>query len=525
MFPLSPRRSLRLLAVVAVSVVGLAIVSPAYAEWVGNAAVSSSTAVPDGVGAPTLILLESVHAPGKVAQIDDPNAQVSSAPGATDRAAAAIETMKTGNAASLKGQALRFYPVSGANNTYVIADQQDRVLTRSRNDQSTFRYLQLADLAASATDPYAQWEARDAGDGTVNLVNVQSDPSAQPAALDLYNWKTADGSEIQTYTLNAGAAVQKWRMRTLEATVAVPTAIVPTGAVPPMPTNLVGRYSWGGSFPLTSITWQMPDPSVWNTGGELDVTGTASGFFGEDVPVSAHFSIGSPGDADESSMTSYAGVNLKELRMLAPRTVVRKVPGTGATVTSSVSWDWSSLTDAAIAQPGTVTLSAAPETGFAARLVVTLLAAERVNVLRQSGVHPDFTFKDSTAFALTDGNRNVSGFADWRSGGATNRVNPNRVWFSFDQPRQITGINVYDIGGKQNVGTVTAQYRTVLGGWKNLPTAAGWPYVNQAADLSLEASFTPVLATGVRVIIGNKSSSTWMTLSEIEVYGPRTPAS
>ncbi|MDF2919513.1 MAG: glycerophosphoryl diester phosphodiesterase [Microbacterium sp.] len=522
--PTSPRRSLRLLAAVAVSLVGLMVAAPASAAPIDRFQASTS-ALPSGVGAPTLLLLESVNAAGKVLQIGDTNAQVSSAPGATDRAAAAIETMRTGNAASLKAQALRFFPVTGSANTYLIADQQDRVLVRSRNSETAFRYLQLADVADSASDPYAQWEARDAGDGTVNLVNVQPDPSSQSAALDLYNWKTTDGSEVQTYTLNTGAAVQKWRMHTLQATVAVPSAVVPAGSAPSMPTSLAARYGWGGSVPLTSIAWRMPDRSVWNSSGEVDVTGTASGFFGEAVAVTAHFSVGSPGQADDAALKSYAGVSVKELRMLAPRTVVRKVSGTAATVTSPVSWDWSALTDAALAQPGTVTVEAVAGSGFSARLIITLVAPERVNLLRQSGVRPDWTFKDGTTFALTDGNRNAVGFADWRSGGAANRVNPNRASFSFDQPRQITGVNVYDIGGKQNIGTVTVQYRTLLGGWKNLPTASGWPVTNSTANLSLEVTSTPVLATGLRVIVGNKSSGTWMTLSEVEAYGPRTPAS
>ena len=130
--PTSPRRSLRLLAAVAVSLVGLMVAAPASAAPIDRFQASTS-ALPSGVGAPTLLLLESVNAAGKVLQIGDTNAQVSSAPGATDRAAAAIETMRTGNAASLKAQALRFFPVTGSANTYLIADQQDRVLVRSRN--------------------------------------------------------------------------------------------------------------------------------------------------------------------------------------------------------------------------------------------------------------------------------------------------------------------------------------------------------------------------------------------------------
>lgn len=516
------RRTLRTLAAVAV-VLALGS-SPAHAAPMPVRVAANEPAY-EGVGASSLILLESVNAPGKVVQLGDTNAQVSSAPGATDRAAAAVETMKTGDASALKAQALRFYPVTGAQNTFVIADQQGRALVRARNNQTAFRYLQLADVADSASDPYAQWEARDAGDGTVNLVNVQQDPSKKWAALDLYNQKTADGSEVQTYTLSAGSAVQKWRMHSLTATVAVPTTVTPVGTQPRLPAKLVARYGWGASFPLTSIAWQEPDRSLWNTRGDVDVVGTAAGFFGETLTVSAHFAVGAAEAADDAMLRSYAGVSLKELRMLAPRTVVRQVGASGASVTAPVSWDFSGITDASLAQTGTVTVPAVSGTAFSARLIVTLVAPETANILRQSGTHPDWAVRDSgTAFALTDGNRNAVGFSDWRSGGATNRANPNRVSFAFDKPRAVTGVNVYDVNGKQNIGTVTVQYRTLLGGWKNLPTASAWPAVNTSANLSLEVTSTPVLATGVRVLLANKSSSTWMTLSEVEVYGPQAPS-
>lgn len=520
-------RNPRTVAAVAVVVgVTLAAVSPAVAASLSSAVSAASGGTYAGLGAAQPTLLESAHATGKVAQIGDPNAQVSSAPGATERAAAAIESMRTSDAAALRAQALRLYPVAGATNVFVIADQNDRALARSRNDVSTFRYLTTTSAADAAKDPYAQWEARDAGNGAVALVNVQKDADGQAAALDLYNWKTADGSEVQTYTLNtAGAAVQQWRLRSLVPTVATSTVVAAPGAVPAMPTGLSAQYSWGMSTPLTTVAWRMPDPSVWNSAGTVTVSGTSTGFFGENVDLSVTFAIGAPGDATDSTLSSYAGATVKELQMRAPRTVSRPIGDTGARVTEQITWNWSAVSDSTLAAPGTVVVPAT-STAFAARLVITLSAAQRVNLLRQPGVHVDYLAKDSTVLALTDGNRSVTGFADWRSGGSANRVNPNRVSFSFDQPRQITGVNVYDIGGKQNIGAVTVQYRTLLGGWKNLPSGGTWPVANTAANLSLETTSQPVVATGVRVIITNKSSATWMTLSEIEAYGPQpTPAS
>lgn len=520
-------RNPRALAALAVVVgVTLAAVSPAVAASLTAANSASTGGIYQGLGAAQPFLLESAHATGKVLQIADPAAQISSAPGATERAAAAIEPLRTADPAALRAQSLRLYPVNGTTNVFVIADQNDRALVRARNDSSTFRYLATAAVSSAAGDPYAQWEAEDVGNGAVRFVNVQKDGSGQAAALDLYNWKTADGSEVQTYTLNSsGAAVQQWRMRTLTPTVSSSTVVVSPGAVPPMPTGLAAQYSWGSSFTLPAITWRMPDAAVWNTEGTVTVAGTSTGFFGERVDLTVTFAIGTPGDAADSTLTSFAGVTVKELQMRAPRTVSRPIGTTGARVSEQITWNWGAVSESALAAPGTVIVPAA-STSSAARLIITLTAAQRVNLLRQAGVHYDFLAKDSTTFALTDGNRNTTGFADWRSGGSANRVNPNRVSFSFDQPRQVTGVNVYDIGGKQNIGAVTVQYRTLLGGWKNLPTGGTWPLANTTPNLSLETTSSPVVATGIRVIVTNKSSATWMTLSEIEAYGPQsTPAS
>jgi len=517
-----PLRLLRAVATLAAAASLLVVTAgPASAESSASGT-STATAEASPVGAPQLALVESVNAAGKVLQLGASDAQISSAPGATAPAVASISSMALADPAALKAQALRLYPVTGSARTFLIADQKDRVLIRTRNDQASFRYLQSADVSDSATDPYAQWELRDAGNGAVNIVNVQRDRDKNEAALDLYNWKTADGSEVQTYTLTSTAAVQQWRVHSLSPSVVAPSAVTVPGVAPTLPSALTGRYGWGRSVSLSPVTWSMPSAATWLTPGVVSVPGTAKGFFGEDVSFAASVAVGVLSDASDSSITTYAGATVKEVAMIAPATVSRRVGASGQTVTAPVRWDWSTITDASFAAPGTVKVSAASDLGFSATLVVTVTAAQQVNVLRQSGVHPDWGFKDGTTFALTDGNRTAVGFADWRSGGAANRITSNRVVFALDRPQQITGVNVYDIGGKQNIGTVRVQYRTMRGGWADLPSSTAWPVTNASADLRLEVTASrPVLATGLRVLVTDKSTSTWMTLSEIEAYGPR----
>ncbi|MDY0830140.1 Ig-like domain-containing protein [Microbacterium sp. BG28] len=487
----------------------------AQAQATTTARVAPASAL---VGEGQLRLIESSYAPGKVIELGNPGAQPTGPTGATYPAPAAVFTI-SGVAALTQKQAVVFSPVTARADTYVISTQDGRVLSRRDNAASDFRYLQLTErtIDDAATDPYAQWTAVDAGNGEVSLQNVQRDADGAVAALDLYNWKTADASEVQTYTAS-GAAVQKWKIHPLTATVASDTVIVQPGAAPQLPTLLRAVYGWGTRFEMTTLTWDRPDEAVWNTDGTVTVTGTGIGYFGEQVPVEARYIVGSLSDGADAQYTTFAGVLVKELQMRAPRTVVRGVSGSEATVDAPVTWDWSRVTDADFAAPGTVTVPSSAKSGFAANLVITVTPAAATNILRGAGVHHTVTHVDGSNFQLTDGVRNVSGFSDWRSGGAANRVNPNTITFYLDEPRQVTGAAVFDIAGKQNIGTVTVQYRTLTGGWANLPGTA-WPVTNPTADLSLEVTNEPVIATGVRVIITNKSANTWMTLSEIEVSG------
>ncbi|NYD68731.1 RICIN domain-containing protein [Agromyces atrinae] len=509
----TPRRTLRTLTALTGAVVLALSLSPATTP---ATAVTESTVV----GSPEQFLIENVHAARKVLEIGNENAQ-KTGPGGAWTAAAAIFT-RAAQPADIRAQAVTAYPVLGRDRTFVFTNDEGEVLARNANDSEHYRYLTLADVSIddAAVDPYAQWTVVDAGGGAVYLQNVQRDRNGRTAALDMYNWATADGAEIQTYDAGT-AAVQKWYLRSLTPEVAAFSGRTDRGVAPELPASRTARYSWGPSVELKPLTWDAPDASVWDVDGTVTITGTGTGFFGEDVTVTAEYLVGSVGDAVDAAMTTNVGTTVKQLRMHAPTRVERTVSGSETTVTAPVSWDWSGITDESLQQEGTLTIDAAAGTGFAARLVVTVVATETTNIVRGAGVH--FGKKFGEGSGLSDGNRDAVGFSDWRSGGATNRVNPNTVMFYFDEPRQVTGASLFDRGGdsKRNIGQVTIQYRDLRGGWVDLPVAdLTWPYTNPTAELALEVQSSPVLATGMRAVVSNKSNDTWMSLSEFEVYGP-----
>ncbi|MGM1018274.1 MAG: Ig-like domain-containing protein [Actinomycetota bacterium] len=481
-------------------------------------AVATAAPEPELVGEPIPYLIESSHATGKVLEIGNGNAQLT-VPDDTRAAAAVFPFAKSVD--EIREQAVLAYPVLGADATFVLANTDGDVLARRANDDEHFRYLELAGvgLDEAAVDPAAQWTMSDAGDGLSYLRNANPYASGAVAGLDMYNWMTDAGSEVQTYDAG-GAAVQKWRTHRMVAEVEAYEQRIDTGTVPNLPAFLAARYSWGLEAPLTAIEWAAPDASVWENDGVVSVEGTATGLFGETVPVSAEYLVGSLGAATDVELTGHVGISVKQLRMAAPTHVERTISGSGTTVTAPVTWDWSVLSDEDTEIEGVLEVPAAASTGFEARLLITIAEAESVNILRGEGINHAFTHMNGSNFALTDGVRDVAGFDDWRSGGATNRVNPNSVSFYFDQPRQLTGAAVYDINGRQNVGGVTVQYRDLIGGWVDLPSDTDWPYVNETADLSLVVDSERVLATGLRVSFTNKTSDNWMSLSEVEAYGP-----
>ncbi|MBA8817643.1 hypothetical protein FHX48_002748 [Microbacterium halimionae] len=488
----------------------------------GAAAPASADAESELVGAPEQYLIENVHASGKVLEIGNDGAQATGPDAAWTAAAAIFSRAET--APAISAQAVVAYPVTGAESTFVFTNDEGEVLVRRTNDDEYYRYLDLSDMTVdeAAADPYAQWTAVDAGNGAVYLQNVQRDKNGMTAALDMYNWKTENGSEIQTYDVGT-AAVQKWIMRSLTPTVDTITGRTETGTAVQPPKTVHARYSWGKAYEMTLVSWQQPEASVWDADGTVSIDGTGVGFFDEEVPVHAEYLVGTVGDAVDSAVQGFVGITAKELQMIAPTMVERSISGSDVKVSSPVKWDWSVVTAESTSQVGTFSIPALPETGFAANLVVSIVETAPVNIARGDGVH--VKVQVGSAGGLNDGVLDRTGFGDWVSGGNANRVNPNVVSYLFEKPHQVTGVALYDTGtdgdAKHNIGGVTVQYRNLTGGWVDLPAKElTWPYVNNAADLSFVVDSEPVLATGMRARLTNKSNNSWMSLSEFEVYGP-----
>ncbi|WP_084125876.1 Ig-like domain-containing protein [Demequina sp. NBRC 110054] len=456
----------------------------------------------DLIGAPTPVLLESnwSNASGKVAVITGADPAIESRTIATE-------------ADDLVDQIIWMYPLVDAEGTYVLANGDGDVV--SRIDGS--RYLETLDVTGdeAAASGLSTWVPSTTGDVTTMQNVEQLDGETQ--VFDLYDWDTSENADIQSYS-STGAAVQQWVMHDLVASTGLVGELVAPGAAPDVPTTATGTYSWGLTTELTDIEWDMPEQSVWDADGTVEFTGTAAGAFGETVTLAASYTVGTVGDAEPETLSSYAGVLLSQLKKLAPSTVERTVSGTTTTVTADVEWDWDAISQDDLDEVGTITVNGAEDLGFAATLEITLGEPASVNVLRTADWRAwQFYYNTVSYSGLTDGDTSTSVFGDWRSGGASNRVEENWVAFYFDEPQQIDAAALYEASGVNNIGSVTFQYRDMHGGW--VDTSAG-AVANGDSTAAIEVDFDSVLATGFRAVFTHKGTSTWMQLAEIEAWGP-----
>ncbi|WP_261164574.1 Ig-like domain-containing protein [Microbacterium sp. Marseille-Q6965] len=474
-----------------VGVLGLSLIAAGLASTAGSAASAADL----GVGEPQLVLIESAHATGKTAVIGDGELPLTSRTIAADPE-------------GVRAQAVSMYPVDGADAAYVLSSAEGEILALAAPEGG----LALLDIApdAAASDPLAVWTVTE-HDDRVMFHNGGS-------TLNLFGWNTADGAEIGTYAPGDFGNNESWRVHPVQGTADTIGGLVAPGAAPELPATVTARYGWGPTAPLTDIAWQMPADDAWQRDGIVEFSGTAAGPYGDTVRIDARYTVGTVGDAVESSMTSYAGVMVDTLRQIAPRTVERTVSGSQMTVTADVRWDWDAVDPGALTREGEVLVHAAPDLGFAATLRIALTAPREVNQLLTGARTWQLHVNGSTDLgALTDGDRDARAFDTWRSGGAANRANPNWVAYYFDRPRQITRAALFEPSDADNIGTVTFQYRNMRGGWEDVSTG---PLVNEGGRLALETAFTPVMATGFRAVIEHKSDATWMALSEFEAWGP-----
>jgi hypothetical protein len=370
--------------------------------------------------------------------------------------------------------------------------------------------------ADPATDPSLQWIVSTTDGSTFTLTSV-----AAQRALDVNGQSTADGGAVGTWPSNNGAN-QRWTLADTAVTGVKPvTAATLAGAAPVLPSQVTLTYA-GGTTRQADVSWDLAGVD-WTTLGTRTVTGHGTDLFGSPFTASAQVEIGGYSLTDPVSVTVYAGATASQVKALAPATVPAHVGSQDATFPAQTTWDFSTLTDAALAKPGIVVLGGAAASNdptapsLPASLSVIVTAATEVNVAPRSKVSATFTESSSySADRTINGLTTDKGWSNWRSG---TKDAQDTLTYVLDGPQRVRHVKTYfykDGGSNSWPQTMSVEYRTGSGAWTsagtvNVPIPAG------GAAPVVDVPLPDAAADQVRVVM-NAYPATHMIVSEVEIY-------
>lgn len=378
--------------------------------------------------------------------------------------------------------------------------------------------LRSVSVAAAAENPATRWIVNTTDGRGYSLVNEQL-----ALSLDVNGQSTANGATVGVYGSNGGAN-QTWDPRDL-APLAGQTIAARTqaGVAPVLPETIVPRYAWGAGVPV-AVAWQLPDAGAWAEAGRLEVPGTATDVFGQAVAVTALVDVGGLTASDPVSITVASGASLAGVQAKAPATVPARVGASENAFDVPVAWDWTGVTDASFATTGVVTVPGTA-TADGASLPATLSVLVTTGTLRNFNPDAGITATASSTESgyPADRTRNgVLGDKGWSNWVSTNKPTQSTLTYQYPTAHQVQKVAVqfYRDGTTSWAQTMQVQLRGTDGSWKPAPGWEAFQPVASPADGSaptVVAEFTPVTATGVRVIM-NAYANTHLIVSEVEVF-------
>ncbi|GHC98954.1 glycoside hydrolase [Zhihengliuella salsuginis] len=270
--------------------------------------------------------------------------------------------------------------------------------------------------AAAAEDESLQWIPTTTNGADWSLVNV-----ANARSLDVDGESSAAGAAVGTWTAT-NRPNQLWDLRSTELK-GVEAASVQT--LPGVPADLPGTatplYADGPGAPA-EVRWDVEDVD-WSRKGTATVTGAGTDIFGnafDDAELT--IAVGTFAAVDPVSSTTWAGVSAQAAADGLPDAVPAQV-GTGSErFDTAVTWEEGTLTDEALATPGTVTVEglAASNDPDAAPLPATatviVTEPETANVAPQATVDTTFTEPGYYAADTVNGDVADKAWSNWVSG-------------------------------------------------------------------------------------------------------------
>uniref|UniRef100_UPI00193ABE2F discoidin domain-containing protein n=1 Tax=Agromyces humi TaxID=1766800 RepID=UPI00193ABE2F len=227
---------------------------------------------------------------------------------------------------------------------------------------------------------------------------------------------------------------------------------------------------------------------------------------------------------DPVSITVAAGSSLAGVQAAAPSVVPARVGASENAFDVPVTWDWTGITDAAFDEVGVVQVpgaASADGASLSAQLAVLVTEGTLRNVNPDAGTTASASSTESGYPA--DRTRNgVDGDKGWSNWVSTNKPAQSTLTYLYAVPHQVQQVSVqfYRDGTTSWAQTMQVQVRGADGTWVAAP---GWETAKPVASPAdgsaptVVASFAPVTATGVRVIM-NAYPNTHLIVSEVKVF-------
>ena len=378
--------------------------------------------------------------------------------------------------------------------------------------------LRTIGLDAAATTPATRWIVNTTDGTRYSLVN-----EALNLALEVGGQSTAEGANVGVYGSNGGSN-QAWAPRDLaplpDQTVAAHTLV---GVPPVLPATVVPQYSWGVGAPVEAA-WQLPDAAAWAERGRVEVPGTATDVFGQQIAVTALVDVGGLSATDPVSITVATGASLAGVQTSAPAVVPARVGASENTFDVPVAWDWSTVSTDDFAEVGVVHVTGvatADEGQLPAQLAVLVTEGTLRNFNPDAGNSASASSTESgyPADRTRNGVPDDKGWSNWVS---TNKPAQSTLTYSFAKAHQVQQVTVrfYRDGTNSWAQTMQVQVRQADGTWAPAP---GWETAQPVASPAdgtapiVTADFAPITATGVRVVM-NAYPNTHLIVSEVQVF-------
>ncbi|GAA2041393.1 hypothetical protein GCM10009819_29010 [Agromyces tropicus] len=370
---------------------------------------------------------------------------------------------------------------------------------------------------AAAGDAATRWIVNTTDGRAYSLVN-----EALGLALDVGGQSTAENATVGVYGSNGGGN-QSWRPRDLalraDQAVAARTLV---GVEPVLPAAVAPRYAWGAGVAVP-VEWTMPDASAWAERGRVDVPGSATDVFGQEVRVTAAVDVGGLTATDPVSVTVARGASLAGVQAAAPDAVPAHVGASEQAFEVPVSWDWSDLAADAFVEVGVVGvdgIATADGEELPARLSVFVTEGTLRNFAPDAGVTASASSTES-GYPVDRTRNGVVGDKGWSNWVPTDKPAQSTLTYEFaaHEVEQVT-VHFWRDGTSSWAQTMQVQLRDASGAWAPAPGWEEFQPVDSPTDGTapvVTAEFAPTTATGVRVVM-NAYPNTHLIVSEVQLF-------